>query len=449
MAKKPLRSIAAPKDTKFDLKGVKKSSIEAGSTGEDPGVDYMPKDEMGQKFVAAHKTEKHADRVGNTDEPYTGNPEHYTLNSKKEKRHGNMQGAAQKVYEEVEELDEIGDTAKGRDFLRRKYLPGAEASRNKILKDVLPTGVSMSVDELRKKSKEINRKAGNRMTGMQRATEILGDPIYKNGRRVYEAKGMKCETCSKEECECGAQKKLLLGGKKGLAEIIAVKEGAKVDRMVGYITANEKKAGHSSKEAENIAWATVNKRGMLDNKNKKMHEDFDPNSPLARGQADEHYGRPVNPHKLVPDANGNLRTVKLTNPEEIAQYMTGRENNLAGKKVYEEKSYNDTEEEVSMVTTELKAMIADASELLKKMPKNMHIEPWVQAKVATAKASICSIHDYIIYGNVKEDLAMPMLEGGKKKKKNTNKLEKESSPSDVPMSFSSGNVGDGVAQGRV
>ena len=47
----------------------------------------------------------------------------------------------------------------------------------------------------------------------------------------------------------------------------------------------------------------------------------------------------------------------------------------------------------------------------------------------------------------KEDLAMPMLEGGKKKNKKTTKLEKESS--DVPMSFPSGNVGDGVAQGRV
>ena len=46
-------------------------------------------------------------------------------------------------------------------------------------------------------------------------------------------------------------------------------EGAKVDRMVKHITKSEKKLGHSKKEAENIAWATANKRGMLDNKNKK------------------------------------------------------------------------------------------------------------------------------------------------------------------------------------
>ena len=54
-------------------------------------------------------------------------------------------------------------------------------------------------------------------------------------------------------------------GRKGVAE------GAKVDRMVKHIASSEKAAGKSKKDAENIAWATVNKRGMLDNKNKKKH----------------------------------------------------------------------------------------------------------------------------------------------------------------------------------
>jgi len=49
----------------------------------------------------------------------------------------------------------------------------------------------------------------------------------------------------------------------------SVVEGAKVDRMVKHIEKSEKEAGKSDKEAENIAWATANKRGMLDNKNKK------------------------------------------------------------------------------------------------------------------------------------------------------------------------------------
>lgn len=48
-----------------------------------------------------------------------------------------------------------------------------------------------------------------------------------------------------------------------------VAEGAKVDRMIKHIEKSEKEAGKSDKDAESIAYATANKRGMLDNKNKK------------------------------------------------------------------------------------------------------------------------------------------------------------------------------------
>lgn len=197
---KPLRIVAPGqkpvtgviKGAKLD--GVKSSKTSDLSLGDDPGVDYDPKAKAERDFVAKHKVEKHADRVGNKEEPYSGNPEHYVLNSKKEKRHGNMLGAAQKVYE---------------------------------------------------------------------------------------AKGMKCESCGNmyEGTSCGCSdaksgKKLLLGGKKGLSEIVKpVAEGAKVDRMVAHIKSSEKSAGKSDKKAEEIAWATANKRGMLDNKNKKMEEE--------------------------------------------------------------------------------------------------------------------------------------------------------------------------------
>ena len=62
----------------------------------------------------------------------------------------------------------------------------------------------------------------------------------------------------------------LLQGKLGKVNFQqGVAEGTKVDRMVKHITKSEKKLGKSKDEAENIAWATANKRGMLDNKNKK------------------------------------------------------------------------------------------------------------------------------------------------------------------------------------
>jgi hypothetical protein len=51
----------------------------------------------------------------------------------------------------------------------------------------------------------------------------------------------------------------------------AMQEGAKVDRMKTYIKKSEMDAGHSADDAESIAWATLNKRGYLNNKNKKKH----------------------------------------------------------------------------------------------------------------------------------------------------------------------------------
>ena len=54
-----------------------------------------------------------------------------------------------------------------------------------------------------------------------------------------------------------------------------VDEGAKVDRMVKHIEKSEKKLGKSKEEAQDIAWATANKRGMLDNKNKKKVKEGD------------------------------------------------------------------------------------------------------------------------------------------------------------------------------
>lgn len=87
---KPLKDI---------LSGVKSSKTVAGSTGTDPGVDYDPKNPAEQDFVAKHKVEVHADRVGNGDDVYKGK----TKQAKYPKQDA-------KVYEETEELDEKSES---------------------------------------------------------------------------------------------------------------------------------------------------------------------------------------------------------------------------------------------------------------------------------------------------------------------------------------------------
>ena len=72
------------------------------------------------------------------------------------------------------------------------------------------------------------------------------------------------------------------------------------------------------------------------------------------------------------------------------------------KHVYNEsvnENYDDTPEEVSMVRTELKAMIVSAQSLLDNMSSDMHIEPWVQSKIAVAKSMVCGVHDYMLYSD--------------------------------------------------
>lgn len=67
---------------------------------------YKPKSPDEQKFVDKHVTIKHKDRNGNGDDVFNGNTK--TI-KRKEGRHGYDVGEDEKVYEEVEELDE--DTA--------------------------------------------------------------------------------------------------------------------------------------------------------------------------------------------------------------------------------------------------------------------------------------------------------------------------------------------------
>jgi hypothetical protein len=88
--------------------------------------------------------------------------------------------------------------------------------------------------------------------------KVLEDPI-KFHKMMKKMGDMLYRDRSKEMAAAAAQRI----GQPGMME------GAKVDRMVKHIAKSEREAGKSSKESENIAWATANKRGYLDNKNKK------------------------------------------------------------------------------------------------------------------------------------------------------------------------------------
>ena len=56
-------------------------------------------------------------------------------------------------------------------------------------------------------------------------------------------------------------------------------------------------------------------------------------------------------------------------------------------------------EESEMARTQLKALANKAMHLVMSMPENVHVEPWVQSKIAVAKEMVSAVHDYLMYGD--------------------------------------------------
>ena len=83
---------------------------------------------------------------------------------------------------------------------------------------------------------------------------------------------------------------------------------------------------------------------------------------------------------------------------------TGKAKHLLLDKDKKMNEATDTPEESSMVRTELRAIADKAEEMLKMLKTDMHIEPWVQAKIANAKGMICGCHDYMKYGEMDESV---------------------------------------------
>ena len=73
---------------------------------------------------------------------------------------------------------------------------------------------------------------------------------------------------------------------------------------------------------------------------------------------------------------------------------------LGGSDIAKNKT-DDTQDEIEMVRTELRAIANKVMHMLAAMPKDHHVEPWVQAKIAMAKSEIGAVHDYMVYSEDK------------------------------------------------
>ena len=132
-------------------------------------------------------------------------------------------------------------------------------------------GTQVAEADLHEEDKILAPGKGSKLkTGLHGKSE---EPKFKNFVPPFKSEGLYVsDKRGKSVCECSEQSLAPLIAKALNAYVAtneSVEEGAKVDRMVKHIEKSERKLGKSEDEAENIAWATANKRGMLDNKNKK------------------------------------------------------------------------------------------------------------------------------------------------------------------------------------
>jgi hypothetical protein len=170
-------------------------------------------------------------------------------------------------------------------------------------------------------------------------------------------------------------------------------------------------ARYGSKAAgEKVAGAILAKMRALKETNHVAEGIIGSIAKAAGNTIDTAFHLPGNPDKLPDPIKMSSNTIKTLTPKTltpntrktssiISKVAKSMKKTHAEEVSMNEDGYDDTPEEVSMVRTELKAIIADAQGLLDNMSTDMHIEPWVQSKIAVAKSMINGVHDYMLFSD--------------------------------------------------
>lgn len=158
---------------------------------------YRPKAPDEQKFVDKHVAIKHKDRNGNGDDVFKGNTKYI---KRKEERHGYDVGEDEKVYEEVEDLEELSratisrysqkaksiadneggkDRTKGRELAGRKNWGGTMKGVEKAR--VPSTNEEVELDETNRENK-IKKNMFTGKLGKDRA-RAKGSAFYSDAKR--------------------------------------------------------------------------------------------------------------------------------------------------------------------------------------------------------------------------------------------------------------------------
>ena len=371
------------------LKGVHSAQTSAGSTGKDPGVDYKPKAGDEDEYVAKHSVEKWDDRYGNPD--HSQNVK-YSLDTPQNKRMGNDHEKSKKDYF-VPEAKEVEETKCNM----------SEAGKMCEVHGMKDCSSMKKINEL---STDLLHRAAHKAAKVA-MTDVQGrsGPIFKKRAaqaNKFRAKGMeqekkeKAAKAMKEEALDEISKTTLGGYVQGAARDLATRQynlgkGNKsdtskimnrrkgIDKAVDKLTKEEvidEVLTKSTTAGETISDFVHSKNPKFAGKSKEKRKEMALAAYYAK-QRNESIEETYAVQPLLGSTHGS---------SDIAKYKT-----------------DDTQDEIDMVRTELKAIANKTMHMLANMPANHHIEPWVQSKIAAAKEMIGSVHDYMMYSDDDEE----------------------------------------------
>lgn len=335
------------------LKGVRASKVVPGSTGKDPGVDYAPKAKGEQDFVAKHKTEKHADRVGNGDDVYQGKTE-YVLNKATEKRHGYTLDDAEKVYESSGE------------YFRGSF----KRDETKPLKHTHEFDYQMKGGKVTFRSKHNDEASAKK----QRDSFLSKPERYHSIGKI---------TKVNEDFHDSSEEQDLIA----LEEATAKQINDRLDSLTAAKKAEkagDKKAQYGHMADYHLKYATHSKKSSDIAQHKSQAEKYRAASKMFEeskcNMTEEGKYCPVHENATCP----TQKTLKEKPVKESLAFP------LIG-------SHDD--ESAEMAKTQLRALANKALALAMHLSDDQVVEPWVQAKIAVAKDNVTAVHDYMLYGD--------------------------------------------------
>lgn len=328
---------------------------------------YKPKAGDEEDFAKKHEIEKFDDRNGNGDDVFNATNVKHSLNDPDEKRHGYKKPQDAKVNEAACNCTKKGTMCETHGM---EQCPGYSDT----------SGTAMKLNEKPKK------KLSEVLTKKTSAGEVISD-FEKSDNPKFAGK-------SKEK-----RKQMALGAYYGMHPEKSKKANEEVDLDEAAITGNEGHGYHGNVKAKDDA-ERAKKYSAMHTKTKKL-----------AGSAG-HLRDAKHPNKMVKHF--------LDSPHGRHVADDPSDKNISSRFGHFKKTYKphhfdeslafpfleggaDSDESAEMTKAELKALADKAMELVEQIPDSMTIEPWVQAKIAQAKAYVTDVHDYMLYGSHDKD----------------------------------------------